>query len=386
MEDYLPYGRQHLDEDDYQAVLSVLHGKWLTQGKTVEQFEQSLIDYCGSRYAVACSSGTAALHILMLALCVKPGDEVITTPITFASSANCVRFCGGIPVFADIEPQTASIDVAEIEQKITSKTVGIIAVHLTGNPCDMEKIQRLAQKHNLWLVEDACHALGAEYQHKRIGSCEYSRAAVFSFHPVKHITTGEGGAILTNDQNLAERMERLRTHGIIQHCDPKIRKEKPWLYQMVELGYNYRITDIQCALGISQLKKLDGFLVRRREIAAEYDKMFAGMEGIKPLGITPGGNPAYHLYVLRLDFKRFGLSRGELMNTLSQQHKIITQVHYIQVYRHPYYQELLGDIQLPQAEEYYKSCLSIPIFPAMAPGDPTRFFEALTKTLGIVSG
>ncbi|MFQ5647268.1 MAG: UDP-4-amino-4,6-dideoxy-N-acetyl-beta-L-altrosamine transaminase [bacterium] len=383
MQKKLPYGCQYLDEDDYQAVLSVLQGNWLTQGQTVGQFEQSLLTYCGTAYATVCSSGTAALHILMLALGVRPGDEVITTPVTFASTANCVRFCQGIPVFADIDSETANLAPDEIEKKITPKTVGIIPVHFAGNPCDMESIHRIACKHGLWVIEDACHALGADYHGQKIGSCQFSQATVFSFHPVKHITTGEGGAVLTNDKKLAKRTKMFRTHGIRQTYSYEEREREPWKYEMVELGYNYRITDIQCALGVSQLGKLNRFLKRRREITGEYRETFSQIEGISCLRTTENAASAYHLFVLSIDYQQFGVSRTQVMKRLLKQHNIGTQVHYIPVYQHPYYRKLLGEIRLPNTESYYEKCLSIPLFPGMEPEDPARFYEALMSTLGV---
>src|SRR3989338_10997620 len=293
----LPYGRQWIDEDDIKAVVEVLRSDWLTKGPKVEEFEKAMAEYCGAKYAVAVSSGTAALHLACLVAGIKQGDEAITSPITFVASANCVLYCGGKPVFADIDKDTYNIDPAEIKKKITKKTRAIIPVHFAGLPCDMGAIKKIAEEYDLIIIEDACHALGAEYgiqnpglrtkeEWIKVGSCSHSDMAVFSFHPVKHITTGEGGAVLTNNEKFYEKLLLFRNHVITKDpekftnkdlafplsSEPLIHNPNPWYYEMQELGFNHRITDMQCALGISQLRKLDSFISRRRKIVSIYNQ------------------------------------------------------------------------------------------------------------------
>lgn len=376
MNKFVPYGRQSIDEDDIKEVIEVLKSDFITQGSKVGEFEEKLASYCGAKYAVAVSSGTAALHLACLTAGISENNEVITSPITFLASANCVLYCGGIPVFADIGPRTYNIDVNEIRKRITSKTKGIIPVHFAGHPCEMEEIVSIAREHNLVVIEDACHALGSEYKSNKIGSCQYSDMAVFSFHPVKHITTGEGGAIMTNNSKLRERLLMLRNHGIVK--DPQvflqpelgfeaaISQSNPWYYEMQFLGYNYRITDIQCALGISQLKKLDGFVARRREIVDKYNKAFENINWLTTPKELSCLKSSYHLYVIKIDFNKIGKTRAEVMLHLRKK-RIGTQVHYIPIPLQPFYQKKcgykLGDY--PHAEEYYEKTLSLPLFPSL---------------------
>jgi len=278
----LPYGKQSIDEDDIKAVIEVLKSDWLTTGPKIEEFEQAIVEFVGAKYAVAVSSGTAALHAAMFALNIGPGDEVIVSPMTFAATANCVVYQGGTPVFADVDPETLLIDPKQVEKKITSRTKAIIAVDYAGQPCNYDELLSISKNHNIPLVADSCHALGALYKGRPVGSI--ADLAVFSFHPVKHITTGEGGMITTNNEEYAKRMRIFRNHGIT--TDHRQReKQGSWFYEMVELGYNYRITDIQCGLGISQLKKLPQWIKRRWEIAAKYDEELSKIPGIKPLGL-----------------------------------------------------------------------------------------------------
>ncbi|MDE5779084.1 MAG: UDP-4-amino-4,6-dideoxy-N-acetyl-beta-L-altrosamine transaminase [Lachnospiraceae bacterium] len=356
---YIPYGRQSIDEDDIQAVVDVLRSDYLTTGPKVSEFEEKVAGYVGAKYAVAVSNGTAALHIACLAAGIGQGDEVITTPITFAASSNCVLYCGGTPVFADIDADTYNISPEEIERKITDKTKAIIPVHYTGQPCDMDTIIEIARKHNLLVIEDAAHALGASYKEKRIGSI--SDMTCFSFHPVKPITTGEGGMVVTNDEELYKKLVLFRSHGITRDGGMMTENQGNWYYQQLELGYNYRITDISCALGISQMNKLDGFLVKRREIANRYDKAFKDVADIKIPKQIADGNSGWHLYMIQVMNK----SRKEVFDQLRTV-GIGVNVHYIPVYQHPYYQNHgYSACCLPNAESFYERAISLPIHPAL---------------------
>lgn len=379
---FIPYGRQWIDESDINAVAEVLRGDWLTCGPVIDHFEKALAEYCGARYAVACANGTAALHLAQLALGTKPGDAVVTTPVTFLATANAVRFVGADVIFADIDSNTVNIDPARVEEILARDTAkrikGIIPVHFGGHPADMEAIHEIARRHGCWVVEDACHALGAEYvaggDTVRVGSCRHSRMTVFSFHPVKHIAMGEGGAIMTNEEALYRRLLMLRSHGMVRPNDP----ERPWYYEMDEIGYNYRVTDMQAALGLSQLGKLDGFLKRRREIADAYRKAFAANEYVRPLNVLPGVLHAYHLFPVRIRFDRVGITRGRFMNDLAA-HEIGTQVHYIPVHLQPYYHRICGTKpgDMPVAEQYYEEAISLPLYPKMTDGDVRRVIDAI---------
>lgn len=356
---FIPYGRQSIDEDDIQAVVDVLRSDYLTTGPKVVEFEQVVADYVGAKYAVAVSNGTAALHIACLAAGIKKDDEVITSPITFAASANCVLYCGGKPVFADIKADTYNIDPEDIERKITSKTKAIIPVHYTGQPCEMDAITRIAKKHNLLVIEDGAQAISAEYKKKRIGSI--SDMTTFSFHPVKPVTTGEGGMVTTNSEELYERLKLYRTHGITREEDSLQNNEGPWYYEQLELGYNYRITDVQCALGISQMKKLNRFAEHRRKLANQYDKEFANNLNI----ITPYQHPdclsSYHLYMIQVP--------AQIRKTVFEKLRgvgIGVNVHYIPVYKHPYYQSHgYEQVCCPNAETFYAGAITLPLFANM---------------------
>ncbi|MBT6050238.1 MAG: UDP-4-amino-4,6-dideoxy-N-acetyl-beta-L-altrosamine transaminase [Candidatus Scalindua sp.] len=390
----IPYGRQWIDENDIQEVISLMRSERITQGPKVEEFEDALAECCGAKYAVAVNSGTSALHIACLAAEVKEGDEVITSPITFVASANCAIYCGAKPVFADIDLKTYNVAIDEIRNKINTQTRAVIPVHFAGQSCDMESIRKVIKNkeeefgNKIFIIEDASHALGSSYKGKNVGSCTFSDMTVMSFHPVKHITTGEGGAVLTNDEILYKKVKRLRSHGITNTPEDFVYKDQafgnssfvglqsaienpqsvnPWYYEQVDLGYNYRITDIQCALGISQLRKLHDFCNRRQEIANMYNEAFSGIESIQIPFESEDCSSNFHLYVLLFDFRQIGIERTKLMIELKQR-GIQTQVHYIPVHTQPFYQERFGTKwgDCPNAEIYYQKCLSFPLFPAMS--------------------
>lgn len=356
MKQIIPYGRQWIEEDDIQAVVDALNSDFLTTGPRVAAFEKDLAEYVGAKYAVAVSNGTAALHIACLAAGIQEGDEVITTPLTFAASSNCVLYCGGKTVFADINPRTYNIDPEDIRRKITERTKAIIPVHFTGQPCDMEAIQKIADEYNLLVIEDAAHAIGAEYKGKRIGGI--SDMTEFSFHPVKHLTTGEGGAVTTNSEELYQKLLLYRTHGITR--DPQLLEqyEGGWYYEQLELGYNYRITDVQCALGMSQLRKLDRSIARRREIAKRYDEALKDVDGLTiPFQSTDSIN-SYHLYVLQFT----DVDRKKAYKLLHEA-GILVNVHYIPTYALPYYRKNgYAHTYCPNAENLYANALSIPMY------------------------
>lgn len=395
---YIPYGRQSIDDADIEAVVKVLKSDYLTTGPAVAAFEKKVADYVGAKYAVAVSNGTAALHVACLAAGIGAGDEVVTTPITFAASANCVLYCGGTPVFADIDPDTYNISPVELERKITSRTKAIIPVHYTGQPCDMDAILEIAHKHDLLVIEDGAHALGASYKGKRIGSI--ADMTCFSFHPVKPVTTGEGGMIVTDNEELYRKLVLYRSHGITrdndmmqqyedqlwQSTDPALQEAADmlrgdvmdpggWYYQQLELGYNYRITDIACALGASQMDKLDRFLERRRQIAGKYDEAFADIPQIKTPWQQEGCQSGWHLYMIQTMER----SRREVFDGLRQA-GIGVNVHYIPVYRHPYYQRNgYAGVHCLNAEAFYERAVSLPIFPGLTGSQQDYVIEHVIK-------
>lgn len=359
----IPYGHQSIDQDDIKAVLDVLQSDWLTTGPKVKEFERAIANYVGVKHAIAVSSGTAALHSAMYALGIGPGDQVIVPPMTFAATANCVVFQGGTPVFADVDPETLLLDPAKVEENITDRTKAVIAVDYAGQPCDYDILREIADHHNIALIADGCHALGAQYKGKRVGSL--ADMTVFSFHPVKNITTGEGGMVVTGDEKLAARLRLFRNHGIT--ADHSQRSEQQsWFYEISDVGYNYRITDLQCALGISQLKKLPVFLERRQGIAACYNNAFANVPGITPLAVQHDVFHAYHLYVVKLNFAALGSDRTTIFQTL-QKKGIGVNVHYIPVHMHPFYRKRFGTGPglCSVAEEEYERIISLPMFPGM---------------------
>jgi UDP-4-amino-4,6-dideoxy-N-acetyl-beta-L-altrosamine transaminase len=378
-ETYLPYGKQWIDDNDIQAVVEVLKSDWLTTGPKVSEFEEKFAEYVGAKYAVAVSSGTAALHAAVYAAGIIDGDEVITTPITFAASANCVLFQGGTPVFTDVQPDTLNIDPQKIEEKITSRTKAIIPVDFTGLPCELDEIHKIARKHNLWVIEDACHALGAEYRGKMIGSL--SDMSVFSFHPVKHITTGEGGMITTNNSELASKLRYFRNHAISVDAHQR-QAIGSWFYEIGDLGYNYRLTDFQCALGIKQLEKIDRFLERRREIAARYNTAFADMPEITLPTVREYVKHAWHIYVIQLNLDLLTVDRAKIFAALRAEN-IGVNVHYIPVHLHPYYRKTFGYKRgdYPISESRYDRIITLPIFPRMSDDDVSDVIVAMTKAI-----
>ena len=372
----IPYGKQIIDDDDIAEVIEVLKSDWLTTGPKVSEFENTVADYVGCKNAIAVSSGTAALHAAMHALEIKAGDEVILPPITFLATANCVTYMGGTPVFADINPDTLLIDPASVEQKITPATKAVIAVDYAGQTCDYDSLRSICSRHNLALVADCCHALGAkDPQGRNAGSI--ADISVLSFHPVKHITTGEGGMVLTNDNDLAQNIRSFRNHGI--NLDASARQEGcTWTYEMQDLGYNYRITDLQCALGISQLRKLDFFLEKRRTLAAVYDSFFEAENEVSPLKVIAGAAHAYHLYVIKIPAKK----RKRVFEFMRNA-GVGVNVHYIPVHCQPYYKKTFGTYagMCPAAEEAYEQLLTLPLHPAMTEEDVRFIVSKLDEAL-----
>jgi len=373
----LPYGRQSVDEADIQAVVEVLRSDWLTTGPKVPEFEEAFAGRVGAAHAVSFSSGTAALHATAFAAGLKSGDEAITTPMTFAATANCVLYQGATPVFADVSADTLNLDPGQIEKKISTRTKAILPVDYAGHPAELAPILEIARGHGLVVIEDACHALGAEYDGRRVGSV--ADMTVFSFHPVKHITTGEGGMVATNSLQLAETLQRFRNHGI--SSDARQRQSAgQWHYEMVLLGFNYRLPDIVCALGIQQLKKLDANLARRREIAALYTAAFREIPGVIPPAVRPEANPAWHLYPIRLDLEKLSADRAQIFRALRAEN-IGVNVHYIPVHSHPYYRERFGykGGEFPVAEDAYTRLISLPMFHGMSDQDVKDVIAAVAK-------
>lgn len=369
----IPYGKQTIEQDDIQAVVDVLQSDFLTTGPKIAEFEQTVADYVGAKYAVAISNGTSALHAACFAAGIGPGDEVITTPLTFAASANCVLYCGGTPVFADVDPKTYNIDPEDIRRKITDRTKAIIAVHLAGQPCDMDAIHSIAREHGLIVIEDGAHALGSVYKGKKVGSM--SDMTTFSFHPVKPITTGEGGMIVTDNEDYYKKMVLFRSHGITRDDSMMTRNDGPWFYQQFDLGYNYRITDIQCALGCSQMKKLDRFLARRKEIVARYNEAFADCDNI----ITPyqlsDTESGWHLYIVQVK----NCDRRQVFENMREK-GIGVNVHYIPVYMHPYYQEHgYEKVHCANAEEIYSHIISLPLYPGLTSEQQDYVIDTLKR-------
>ncbi|HLN01116.1 MAG TPA: UDP-4-amino-4,6-dideoxy-N-acetyl-beta-L-altrosamine transaminase [Bryobacteraceae bacterium] len=377
--DPLPYGRHCIDEDDIREVVRTLRSDWLTTGPAVEEFERAFASYTGARHAVAVANGTAALHAAMFALGIGPGDEVIVPPLTFAATANCVVYQGATPVFADVVPDTLLLDPACVDKKITPRTKAIIAVDYAGQPCAYDALRGMARAHGLALVADACHALGATYKGRRAGAL--ADLSTFSFHPVKPITTCEGGMVTTDDPDLARRMRIFRNHGIT--TDHRERAQSgTCFYEMTDLGYNYRLSEVQCALGISQLRKLPAWVARRQQIAQQYDRAFEAASAMRPLRTRAEVSHAYHLYVVRVVF-----GRDALISAL-RENGIGANVHYIPVHLHPYYRQRyqLRPGLCPVAEKAYEHIVSLPIFPQMTDADVSRVTSAVELICAVTCG
>ncbi len=375
----LPYGRQWIEEEDVRAVAEILRADWITTGPRVPAFEAAVARFVGAREGVAVSSGTAALHAAIHAAGVGEGDEVVVPAMTFASSANAVVFEGGTPIFADVDPDTLLLDPAEVERRLTPRTRAVMAVDYAGQPCDYEVLRQICRSHDLTLIADACHALGAAYRGQRVGTL--ADLTAFSFHPVKHITTGEGGMVMTDSSERATRMRTFRNHGISSEARMRER-QATWHYEMVELGYNDRLTDFQCALGMSQLKRLKDWLARRRALAAHYDQFLAALDGVTPLTVREDVEHAYHLSVVRVEGG--GEARRDAVFQAMRARGIGVNVHYIPVHLHPFYRERFGtgEGQLPISEQAYEEILTLPLFPRMSEADVDEVVTSLTEALG----
>jgi perosamine synthetase len=383
---FLPYGHQSIAEEDIQAVVNVLRSDWLTTGPTVAEFEEAFAAWVGAKHAVSFSSGTAALHGAAFAAGLKPGDEAITTPMTFAATANCVLYQGAAPVFADVSSDTLNLDPEQVAARITPRTRAILPVDYAGHPADLDAMHDLAARHGCIVIEDASHALGAEYpdrehagQKRRIGSI--ADMTVFSFHPVKHLATGEGGMVTTDRGDFAETLRRFRNHGISSDARQR-QAEGQWHYEMVLLGFNYRLTDIACALGLSQLRRLDDNLSRRREIAARYAAAFRDLEQVTTPVVRAGVNPAWHLYPIRLNLEKLNADRAQVFRALRAEN-IGVNVHYIPVHLHPYYRDRFGyrGGEYPVAEDAYARLISLPMFHGMSDQDIEDVVAAVRKVI-----
>ncbi len=389
----IPYGRHHIDDEDVQAVVRVLTGGALTQGPTVEAFERAIADHVGARYAVAVASGTAALHLAALAAGVGPGTALVTSPITFVASANAAIYAGGRALFADIDPDTVNLSPAALARVLDANpdVRAVVPVHFAGLPCDMPAIRAAADRAGAAVIEDAAHALGGTYPSgERVGSCEHSRMTTFSFHPVKAIAAGEGGMITTNDEPTYRHLLRLRSHGINKLDDPLQVPEQgeaggvrhPWYYEMQELGYHFRITDIQCALALSQFGKIERFLARRRALVAHYDAAFAGLRHCRPAQTIGRHYSGHHLYVVRIDFEAIGTTRGHVMRELAAR-GIGSQVHYIPVPAQPFYRRLGHRPEdYPHAQQYYGEALSLPLFFDLTDEEQATVIAAVRELAG----
>ena len=382
---FLPYGTQMIDETDVQAVMDVLRAPYLTQGPRVEEFERAIAARAGARYCVAFCNATSALHCAVRALGLGEGDEGITSPNTFVASANCMAYCGATPVFADIDPRTYNVTAETMSARLTDRTRLLLPVHFAGQPCDMAAIGALAKSRGLRVIEDAAHAIGSLYADgSPVGNCRYSDMTVFSFHPVKTVTSAEGGAVTTNDPEQFRLLALFRSHGITKDPAQMTRPSPgPWYYEMLELGYNYRMTELQAALGHSQLRRLDAFKARRREIVTRYNEAFAGLPNVCTPYEAPGVSSCFHLYVPRFDFKAMGVTRAEFGRKLHS-FEVGWQVLYIPVYTQPWYERTYGVRRglCPNAEAYYDQALALPLYPKLTDDDVERVVRAVAASVG----
>lgn len=374
--EFIPYGLQWIDDDDINEVVNVLKSDWITTGPRIKEFEDALCAYIGSKYCVAVNSGTSALDIAVQSLELPEGSEIITTPFTFVATANAIIYNGLKPVFADICRDTLNIDPDSIREKITKNTKAIIYVDYAGQPCDIKAIREIAREFGLYLIEDACHALGAEYEHKKVGN--FADMTIFSFHPVKHITTGEGGAVVTNNKELYEKLLLLRSHGIDKNACDRYGPDAPWAYDMKYLGRNYRITDFQAALGISQLRKLEEFIRRRREIARIYNEAFENIPEITTQAVRSNVRHVWHLYTILLDA---GMNRNKFFTDIRARN-IGVNVHYIPIYKFTYYQKnFRSEEEFPATEEIFNRIITLPLFPKMTDEKVINVIEAVKETI-----
>ena len=379
---FLPYGRQVIDEDDIEAVNAVLRADFLTTGPKVAAFEEALQSATKAPHVLACSNGTTALHLACLAMEIGPGDAVIVPSLTFLASANAVRYCGAEVIFADVDPQTGIMDVSHAQEAFSraqeqgARVKAVFCVHLGGPCADLARLSAFAKDNDLYLLADACHAVGGVAGNSPVGACQHEDFSTFSFHPVKTIAMGEGGAVTTRHPEAAERMRSLRSHGMVP--DPQT---GPWAYTMPELGYNYRVSDIQCALGLSQIKKLERFVKRRQELLALYNDALQDFSPhIQPPARGEEANVSWHLYAMRIDFEALGMTRAEMMSALRKKN-VGTQVHYIPIHTQPYYRDLYGDLDLPGAAEYYARTLSFPLYPSMEDKDVAYVVDTLRRVI-----
>lgn len=377
------YGKQTIDENDINAVVEVLKSDFLTQGPAIEKFEKYVADYCGAEYAVAVTNATSALHIACLAAGLGKGDTLWTSPITFTASANCGRYCGANVDFVDIDNNTYNMSVEELEAKLTKSEVlpkVLVPVHLAGQSCDMEKIHTLAKKFNITVIEDASHAIGADYKDTKVGSCKYSDMTVFSFHPVKIVTTGEGGMVLTNSKDLYDKLVLYRSHGITRTPELMTKEaDGPWYYQQIDLGFNYRMTDMQAALGYSQMHKVDKFVARRRGLAARYNELLKDLDMLKLPYQDESTASSWHLYIVRVDFSKISKTKKQIFAEMKDK-GVCLNLHYIPVHTQPYYEKLgfkQGDF--PSSEKYYEEAFTLPLYYSLTNEQQDHIVKALKE-------
>lgn len=379
------YGKQSIDENDIDAVVEVLKSDFLTQGPAIEKFEKCVAEYCGAKYAVAVTSATAALHISCLSAGLGKDDILWTSPITFTASANCGRYCGADVDFVDIDPSTYNMSIAELEKKLQAAEIKprvVVPVHLAGQSCEMDKIYKLSQKYGFKVIEDASHAIGADYKETKVGCCKYSDMTVFSFHPVKIVTTGEGGMVLTNDKDLYEKLVLYRSHGITR--DPKLMTgtaDGPWYYQQIDLGFNYRMTDMQAALGYSQMQKVNEFVSKRRYLAKRYNELLKNINGIQLPDQNEDTKSSWHLYVVRVDFSKISKTKNQIFAEMKEK-GICLYLHYIPVHTQPYYENLGfkgGDF--PNSEKYYEEAFTLPLYYSLTDEQQDHIVKSLVEVL-----